>query len=231
MSNQCPNPCREAGHCQACRQEDEEASSDPGDSRDRTWGTEGLDGPDPWSAALSRSKGSRASGSGPRALVMGTAPSRDSDRVRAKLPAVKGSGSPLVPVICGPAFPTRDGEQPQLPRAGRLRSGHSPGARRSGCLRGGGPGYRTGPRTRAAPGCISSGTISPRCVHARHLRASHARRSRGVAAAGRGDLRGGPPLGTGRPSDGPAWRGSPLRARSRRSDNSRTLPVITWAGT
>jgi hypothetical protein len=32
------------------------------------------------------------------------------------------------------------------------------------------------------------------------------------------------------PSDGPAWRGRPLRARSRRSDNSQTLPV-TWAGT
>jgi hypothetical protein len=30
---------------------------------------------------------------------------------------------------------------------------------------------------------------------------------------------------------GPAWRGRPLRARSSRSDESRTLPVITWAGT
>src|SRR5258708_7167280 len=40
--------CREAGHYQACRQEGEEASPDQGDSRDRTWGTEGLDGPDPW---------------------------------------------------------------------------------------------------------------------------------------------------------------------------------------
>ena len=45
----------------------------------------------------------RASGSGARTLVMGTAPSRDSDRVRAKLPAIKGSGCHLVPVICGPA--------------------------------------------------------------------------------------------------------------------------------
>ncbi|MGH3196388.1 MAG: tyrosine-type recombinase/integrase [Streptosporangiaceae bacterium] len=60
---------------------------------------------------------------------------------------------------------------------------------------------------------------------------SHARRSRGVAAAGRGNIRHGPPFGTGRPSCGPAWRGRQLRARSRRSDNSRTLPVVTWAGT
>jgi hypothetical protein len=59
----------------------------------------------------------RASGSGARALVVGTAPSRDSDRVRAKLPAIKGSGCHLVPVICGPAFLTRGGQQPQLPRA------------------------------------------------------------------------------------------------------------------
>jgi hypothetical protein len=32
---------------------------------------------------------------------MGTAPSRDSDRVRAKLPAIKVSGCHLVPVIAG----------------------------------------------------------------------------------------------------------------------------------
>ena len=62
------------------------------------------------------------------------------------------------------------------------------------------------------------------------LRASHARRSRGVAAASRGDIRDGPPFGTGRPGDGPAWRRSSLRACSRRSDNSRALPVITSAG-
>ena len=49
----------------------------------------------------------RAFGSRARALVMGTAPSRDSDRARAKLPAIKGSGCHLVPVICGPAFLTR----------------------------------------------------------------------------------------------------------------------------
>src|SRR6267378_3863578 len=29
-------PCREAGHCQACRQAGDEASPDPGDSRDRS---------------------------------------------------------------------------------------------------------------------------------------------------------------------------------------------------
>lgn len=30
---------------------------------------------------------------------------------------------------------------------------------------------------------------------------------------------------------GPAWQGRLLGTRSSRSDNSRTLPVITWAGT
>src|SRR4029077_17573773 len=39
--------CREAGHYQACGQAGEEAPPDYGDSRDRTWGTEGRDGPDP----------------------------------------------------------------------------------------------------------------------------------------------------------------------------------------
>src|SRR5580704_16712241 len=48
-ANQCRNPCREAGHYQACRQAGEEASPDHDDSRDRTRGTDGLDGPDPWS--------------------------------------------------------------------------------------------------------------------------------------------------------------------------------------
>ena len=33
---------------------------------------------------------------------------RDRDRVRAKLPAIKGSGCRPVPVICGPAFLTLD---------------------------------------------------------------------------------------------------------------------------
>src|SRR6266700_102568 len=42
--------CREAGHCQARRQAGEQTSPDHGDSHDRSWGTEGLDGPDPWSA-------------------------------------------------------------------------------------------------------------------------------------------------------------------------------------
>src|SRR6266700_6746865 len=103
-------PDGEAGHCQACRQAGEEASPDHGDARDRTWGTEGLDGPDPGARGLEQEQGvPRASGSGSRALVMGTAPSRASDRVRAKLPAIKVSGCHLVPVICGPAFLTRDG--------------------------------------------------------------------------------------------------------------------------
>jgi hypothetical protein len=60
----------------------------------------------PEPAALSRSKESRASGPDPKALIMGTAPSRDNDRVRA-VPAIKVSGCDLVPVICGPAFLTR----------------------------------------------------------------------------------------------------------------------------
>ena len=40
---------------------------------------------------------------------------------------------------------------------------------------GGGPGYRTGPRTRAAPGCISSGIISPRCCCAAEWTSSASR--------------------------------------------------------
>jgi hypothetical protein len=35
MSNQCRNPCREVGHCQACCQAGEEAPLDHGDSPDR----------------------------------------------------------------------------------------------------------------------------------------------------------------------------------------------------
>jgi len=61
-------------------------------------------------AALSRSKGSperagRALGhwSGERHLLVTVI------RVRAKLPAIEVSGCHLVPVICGPAFLTRDG--------------------------------------------------------------------------------------------------------------------------
>ncbi len=103
-------PCREAGHYQACRQEGEEASPDQGDSRDRTWAPKVLMVLTPGTRGLVQEQGvPRASGSGARALVMGTAPSRDSDRVRTKLPAIKVSGCHLAPVICGPAFPTRDG--------------------------------------------------------------------------------------------------------------------------
>ena len=43
-----------------------------------------------------------ASGSGAGALVLGAAPSRDSDRVRAKLPAIEVSGCHLILVIRGP---------------------------------------------------------------------------------------------------------------------------------
>jgi hypothetical protein len=38
---------------------------------------------------------------------MGTAPSRDSDRVRAQLPVIKGSGCHPVPMIYGPAADVR----------------------------------------------------------------------------------------------------------------------------
>jgi hypothetical protein len=101
MSSAAEIPCREAGHCQRCRQADEATSPDHDDSRDRTWGTEGLDGPDPWSPRLEQEQGvPERAGSGARELVMGTAPSRDGDRVRAKLPAIKMSGCHLVPVIC-----------------------------------------------------------------------------------------------------------------------------------
>ena len=37
MSNQCRNPCREAGHYQACPQAGEETSPDHGDPCGRTW--------------------------------------------------------------------------------------------------------------------------------------------------------------------------------------------------
>ena len=44
----CLNLCWDADHYQACRQAGEEAPPDHGDPRDRTWGTEGLDGPELW---------------------------------------------------------------------------------------------------------------------------------------------------------------------------------------
>jgi hypothetical protein len=123
--------------------------------------------------------------------------------------------------------------------------------RRPGCLRGGGPGYRTGPRTRAAPGCISSGAISPRCCCAAEWTSSASRNGLATTAlrshststgtscptitrlrCGRSRRYSRPPSAQHQTANGgPAWRGRPLRARSSRSDNSRTLPVITWAGT
>jgi hypothetical protein len=98
--------------------------------------------------------------------------------------------------------------------------------------------------------CDSSGTISPRCCCAADIKRvqewldhhsttftldiyghlmsdDHEASLRQVEAIFATALRSAP----GRPSDGPAWRGRPLRARSSRSDNSRTLPLITWAGT